>query len=537
MQTLNPIKKLLPIFALAFAAGLCPIVATAQLAPTQTVSGIIGVIHGDPVDASSPPTLEFYVVDEGDPNRWTALTLDETQIRDAGGLQALTGQRVTVTGTPLADATSSESLGLRVESLAIAPAAPAAAGPVSGNKRVLTIMCKFADIVAEPRDTWYFDALIADTYPGLSHYWGENSGNMVNLRGSFSTGWFTLPRPRAAYLIHTPGARHPYKSDRELLKADCRGLAESAGLDPSRFAVLNMMFNAELDGYRVWGGKDPVTGQGFTWIGGRYDQATVAHEMGHAFGLYHAGHAGFYVVTWDVMDPKYHGFRDHEIFGSLGLHLNAYHKDVLGWIPSAQKFTLPAGSTHTVTLERSALPFTTNYRMIKIPTTSGRFYTVEARQKIGYDKGDGVIVYEVDPFRENMPSRQVAATDGTALKPGQIFESPAADGVTVKVDSATNSGFVVTVSSALMPLTVAVAVEEKGKVTGPGIACGTGTANNCTAAYTPDRVVSLTATPFVNTQGGEDWMFDHWEGACTGTATTCVVTMSAARSVRAVFVE
>jgi hypothetical protein len=57
-----------------------------------------------------------------------------------------------------------------------------------------------------------------------------------------------------------------------------------------------------------------------------------------------------------------------------------------------------------------------------------------------------------------------------------------------------------------------------------GISCG----NDCTETYTSDTVVTLTATP----AAGSD--FSGWAEDCSGTA-ACTVTMSANRSVRAVF--
>ena len=47
--------------------------------------------------------------------------------------------------------------------------------------------------------------------------------------------------------------------------------------------------------------------------------------------------------------------------------------------------------------------------------------------------------------------------------------------------------------------------------------------------YNAGTVVTLTATP------GSDSLFSSWSGACAGTATTCVVTMDAAKSVTATF--
>ena len=58
-----------------------------------------------------------------------------------------------------------------------------------------------------------------------------------------------------------------------------------------------------------------------------------------------------------------------------------------------------------------------------------------------------------------------------------------------------------------------------------GISCGA----TCSATFTSGAVVTLTATPATGST------FSGWSGACTGTASTCSVTMSAAHSATATF--
>jgi len=72
-----------------------------------------------------------------------------------------------------------------------------------------------------------------------------------------------------------------------------------------------------------------------------------------------------------------------------------------------------------------------------------------------------------------------------------------------------------------------VAKSGSGTVTSTpaGINCGT----DCSEAYPSGASVSLQATP------ASGYIFSGWSGACSGTATTCTVTMSAAKSVTATF--
>ena len=77
-------------------------------------------------------------------------------------------------------------------------------------------------------------------------------------------------------------------------------------------------------------------------------------------------------------------------------------------------------------------------------------------------------------------------------------------------------------------LTVTRAGKGSGTTTSDpaGISCP----GDCRESYWKNEVVTLTATPAANST------FNGWSGACTGTDTTCAVTMTTAKSVKATFV-
>jgi hypothetical protein len=81
--------------------------------------------------------------------------------------------------------------------------------------------------------------------------------------------------------------------------------------------------------------------------------------------------------------------------------------------------------------------------------------------------------------------------------------------------------------SGYLPLTVSVAGSGTGTVSAPGLACA---ASTCTGLYAPSTTVTITATAASNAT------FAGWSGGgCSGTATTCTVTMDAATTVTATF--
>lgn len=71
-------------------------------------------------------------------------------------------------------------------------------------------------------------------------------------------------------------------------------------------------------------------------------------------------------------------------------------------------------------------------------------------------------------------------------------------------------------------------VSGAGTVSGPGISCGNGS-TDCSELYATGSTVTLTATP----ASGQS--FTGWGGACSGTGTTCTLSMDQARTVTAAF--
>jgi Divergent InlB B-repeat domain len=77
-------------------------------------------------------------------------------------------------------------------------------------------------------------------------------------------------------------------------------------------------------------------------------------------------------------------------------------------------------------------------------------------------------------------------------------------------------------------VSLVLSVSGSGRVTAPGINCGNGN-TDCSEIYPVGTSVQLTAIPAAGAT------FAGWGGSCSGSATTCTVVMSAAKSVTAAF--
>ena len=461
----------------------------------QTIEqGLLQLEWGDPApvapgQAKSKSRFNARLVkDDG-----SRIALDPAQARKAAGdLYVLANRRVAIAfGAPGKTASSAPTIEAIVPVDRTAQSAPvtaasarvAAAAPVNGVTRWVTLMCKFSDIGTEQKTQAFFQSQYGEGVGQLGHYWREVSYNKINLAGSSAHGWFTLPQPRSHYVTEENGED---KADLKKLFADC-GAAADATVDFNSVQGVNMMFNGDLDGY-AWGGGmcAPLEGRSnfctrATWNPpwSFSNLAPLAHEMGHGYGLPHSdnsdGDSDTYDNPWDAMSDGWYNAVSDSTYGTRPKHINVFQRHRLSWVDGARQQVIVLGdlATRDIALDYAHLAGSGNVQMLVLSLSPQAdpyatvVYTLEARKREGpYEgalAGDAVIVHKVQAsgtaysIDADVPPANRANNEGSMFKVGERWVTPeGSHAVSVKAQTAT--GFVVTVgppramSSPLPPL-------------------------------------------------------------------------------------
>jgi len=280
------------------------------------------------------------------------------------------------------------------------------------------------------------------------------------------------------------------------------------------------------------GGADmylPQNGPGAMW-------KWMAHETGHAFGLYdeNLDHASATLGNWSLMAQSW---------SRNAIEHNGWDRYLLGWLGDTQTTCLPK---HTLSVSGTTLTLNPLVRqnaenkVALVPLSSSKILVLESRRSEGFDSivagREGVLVYTVDMTIGQLKGgyrtqRRIGSTDvnfeDAALRAGN---SVTVEGVVVTVNQLASGGDTVTIRAAAPP------ADSVLTVTRAGLGMGTITSNpagiNCTptcfASFNSNAMVTLTPA------AASGSTFTGWSGDCTGMG-ACVVPMSSAKNVTATF--
>jgi M6 family metalloprotease-like protein len=414
----------------------------------QTLEGVLGVLWGDPQPGSIAGGATFYTLTRPD---GSVLRLDLPGL-ESRAIQ-YSGQRVTVSArvsdaqpVPGGDAQATAI----VESIELAPAnavagvrADVQSAAVTGTKKVIYLLVKFADDTAVPHAPSFFtDMTNPDTPPAgqpfpstINGFFKKTSSNLFSWIADVggvggvgaSGGWLTLPHNKSYY---APCGFAIACFNVVSLSEDSMSLGRAQGINFTNYDNINFVLSNDLD-CCAWGGSYYSSidnkSYGATWEPPwGQNVGTYAHELGHSIGLPHSGWAYYaYDSPWDVMSISSQSatavncgtYSSINSGGNRTLTCSepgdgyiSAHKDFLGWIPAGNITTVYGLNGTTVTLDSSATPNGANPKLIKIcvpgyPCSGSlaRYFSVEARTKgqgatTQYDNGipgEGIIIHDV----------------------------------------------------------------------------------------------------------------------------------------------
>jgi M6 family metalloprotease-like protein len=437
----------LVLSALLVIVSTPPLSASAAGSRAVTLSGWLEKVHRCVGSSGGLMCREEYALRDARGDRLRVLPDDAL----SGALRTAEDEAPVVLGGTIERAESGERL-LRASSVLGAPQGMGRGGVMAelGNKRYLVILVRFSDAPGvTPHDTAFYQRMMSSTFPGMDHYWRELSYGKVNVAGSDVVGWYNLAYPESAY----------ENNGRSILK-DAVAAADPDVYLPDYYGI-NVVVNKPSNGAWASGMSLNVDGQNqnyrYTRLTGYMGQGWYAHEMGHTLGLWHTWNEQRNGSAWDPMGSvlEYPGGE----LGGISSGANSYNRSLVGWIGSDRVFQAAPGTSATVTIERLSLPSNAgDYLMARIPIfgLDGRYYTVEARRKVGYDQNlpaEGVVIHHVDSLRDETRSIPVDITGksqprdaGAAMTVGQSFEDPLAR-IRVAVVGETASGYVIQIDN------------------------------------------------------------------------------------------
>jgi len=411
-----------------------------KASPLVQLEGTLALLHADHFEeargefifelhgtSGTPTTLRFHVVPEALHAKMQVVVSGRVAADGAG----VEPESVTVVGLPPQTSLQTDL----------------AKAPTTNN--VLVILMSFTDSAGQPFTQAQVQSVFAGGSGSVAAYFNEVSFGQ-QLVNPTVTSWLSI------------NAATPAGCNWQQMGTLGRTAANAAGYNTASYQ--NIVYVFPRVGACGWAGLAYIGASG-VWINGYNSTSVYGHELGHNFGLLHAGSlrctggaiGGSCSVT-EYGDP-------FDIMGNQSaMHFNAAQKLDLGWIGTGTVISHGAGSgTYVLSPIETAGG---GVYAVRIPAASNRTYWLEYRQPIGFDAGlasypnNGAQVRVASPFETmcsgcdaysndtqllDMTPNTSAFTDA-ALIVGTSF-ADAAYGINISVLSATASGLTVQVST------------------------------------------------------------------------------------------
>jgi hypothetical protein len=418
----------------------------APTAPTTSsqVTGTLFIAHAD--DFASGQSRFIHQVRE-DSGSVTTLELAALPAMLRGGM------RISVSGQ-----VGSAPRSLRPQAITIlsGPAAPSGPASSSGSplsvttNNVLVIMANFNNTVAPAFTQAQALAVMTTNASSVSNFYKEMSYGQQQLNVTVTANWVTMNMAR------------PSTCDFSSIQTAADAAATKAGyIVPAWPGFVVYLFpNLSSCG---WSGLAYVSSPHWAFINGTaaFGTLVVSHEMGHNFGLLHAGslNCGVAVIGGSCGVAEY-GDPWDTMGNQRAMHFNAYQKSEISFIASSALKTHSSGTaSYTLTpLEQSGGAL---YGVLVPTANTNRTYVLEFRQPIGFDAALssypnlGAQIRVVNPFEWSSGADDTEILDMTpgsasgfldsALTVGNTYND-GPYGVSITVTSATSSALTVSIT-------------------------------------------------------------------------------------------
>jgi hypothetical protein len=269
-------------------------------------------------------------------------------------------------------ASTMELESIEVHAPAVPPKAVRAFEKATVTNKVLVIMVRFTD---SPASNPFTQAQMQASMSG-----GPGTGSVAEYYKEVSYGQQLLNTTVTPWLTY--GGPTPANCDINLIANAANSVASSYG--PAGYDNLVYVFpNNPTCG---WLGLAYV-GWGRAYINASTALSVIGHELGHNFGLLHAGsvRCGTYVIGNVACSASEYGDPFDIMGNQRAMHFNTMQKDLLGWIPASSVSTHTVG-TRSFTVGPVELGGQSAYA-VQVPAAPSRTYWLEYRQPLGFDAG------------------------------------------------------------------------------------------------------------------------------------------------------